>query len=1562
MLTGNSLSVKSIQIPLFDGTPKSFSLFWTKFKAFAGMKGFQKALKETAEADLPESEEAEVAEGSNADKARTRNLDAMTYLTMAFTTESNMTMIMRAQTIEWPSGLAWKVVKELLEKYKPNDNMARVEARMMLNNVSMKSDDDPSVLFEQISQIQNRFGMAARTIEDGDLIATALAAAPSEYKSLLTTEQRIKGDALKLSDLEDAMRQLYRQNNLERGDKGNEKTSDEAEEIALGAFDGVCFLCQKKGHKSFVCPTKRQNNGANTTGLENRPRFTGACFNCGKQGHRSNDCWEKEENKHKRPKGFKPKETGNGNGEQGNVTVDGKSEGVELLLTCVDLHDGAYAATLVDCNVASFDVDEEGPWDMYFDDDIDDVRVVDNVVETVDCLSVEVGEVLLANLSFPRHMMLLSDPNVWLADTAATVHTTPHRNGLIVTKSATASDSITVGNGTRVAASVVGDIHGVMCDQFGVELEPGKLCDVSHLPDGKFNLFSVSRLQNEGWLLHGDKDRIWMTKSKNRIVFDIKIQTPKGAVYAMYFKRSCVFQEELANGATDGGGLKVTIEQAHARLGHIGEDAVRKIAGHIGWHITRGKLTACEACAVGKARQRNLGNHLSDLPTVVCDRRRVHLDISSIKKPENVSRVYKPHMRIIVVENMQLKFVHFFETKDGMVEPTCELFSRWKRAGYGVDIVRLDNAGENLALQSRSNSATWQLGIEFEFTARDTPQQNSLAEVGIFTLANRVRAMMHYAHVPLEFRYKLFRDCYATAAINDGLMLVELNGVLKSRFEHFCGQNPKCTKYLRTWGEAGTVKLCQKMTPKLSDRGKTCMMIGYAHDHNGDTYRMWDKDTGRVHVSRDVVWLRRMYFSGPHGSGGGNLVVSGISVNGAEESSAGESGGVNGVQHSTMLEEDIMEVGQHNADDNGTIGDDNGGAEPIEIPTTEPMMTTKTPTVATTTTRSGRVIQPPKRLVEEIGASALEAEPQELCQAEVSFLAALTELAEQGEEGLDNEIACVSAGLGSAALSDSDELGCVGAGIGGGFDHTSELHVMKFKQAMKSVDKENWEKAVDEEHERMVKHKVWQAVKRDNVPPNAKVLTSTWAMKKKSNGKFRARVNARGYEQIDGEHYNADSTAAPVVNEITIRLVFTLMVMAGWYAEVVDVRGAFLHGEFDEGTRLFMEVPEGFEKFYPVGCLLLLLQTIYGLKQAAFAFWVQLLKALRDMKFDRSNADPCLYFKWTAIGLVLWISWVDDCVSVGKKELVLSAKKGMTDRFDCDEVGELTEFVGCKLDRTTDGGLRLTQPVLLQSYVDEFDLPDGPVPVTPAEPGSVLMKARANEAVDTKTQSVYRSGVGKLIHMMKWSRPDVLNAVRDLTRHMSVATLCHLKAMKRVMVYLTATPERGLTLKPNVQWDGSKEFEFTITGFSDSDFAKDPTARKSVSGWSVFLNGAPISMRSKMQDCTTLSVTEAELVAATACAQDMLFSMRLMESIGLTVKKPMVLTVDNKGAKDLANNWSVGGRTRHIDVRYYFLRELKETGLVQTVWQRGADNCADLFTKNLDGPSFRRHVKVFCSK
>jgi hypothetical protein len=172
------------------------------------------------------------------------------------------------------------------------------------------------------------------------------------------------------------------------------------------------------------------------------------------------------------------------------------------------------------------------------------------------------------------------------------------------------------------------------------------------------------------------------------------------------------------------------------------------------------------------------------------------------------------------------------------------------------------------------------------------------------------------------------------------------------------------------------------------------------------------------------------------------------------------------------------------------------------------------------------------------------------------------------------------------------------------------------------------------------------------------------------------------------------------------------------------------------------------------------------------------------------------------------------------------------------------------------------------------------------------------------------------------------------------------------MKYCVDTPKRGgLLLKLDAKWNGDPAFEFTIGGCSDSDFSKDPSTR-SVTGYNAFLNGASFSRKSHLQTTMTLSVTEAETVAAVECVQDMLFGMHLLESMGLKVKKPMVLEIDNKGAKDLVHNWSIGGRTRHITTKINFLRELKEKGLLIVRWILTSANTSDLFTKNLNGPDF----------
>ncbi len=126
----------------------------------------------------------------------------------------------------------------------------------------------------------------------------------------------------------------------------------------------------------------------------------------------------------------------------------------------------------------------------------------------------------------------------------------------------------------------------------------------------------------------------------------------------------------------------------------------------------------------------------------------------------------------------------------------------------------------------------------------------------------------------------------------------------------------------------------------------------------------------------------------------------------------------------------------------------------------------------------------------------------------------------------------------------------------------------------------------------------------------------------------------------------------------------------------------------------------------------------------------------------------------------------------------------------------------------------------------------------------------------------------------------------------------------------------------------------------------------------MFVNGIPISYCSATQKFVTLLVTEAEIAAGVLVAQDMLYVYRILESLELEVELPMVLEMDNSGAVDIANSWSVGNRTRHVNVRNYFLCELKDKGLLVIKHIAGEQNDADIFTKNVTPAIFDRHVPL----
>jgi hypothetical protein len=208
----------------------------------------------------------------------------MANLIMAFETENLFGMIYKTMSADWPGGLAHEVVVQLFNKYSPDDRISRVELRTMLNGVSMRDTEDPSILVEQVSAIQNRYDTDAHHIDEEELIAVIMGAAPEKYLSVITCEQRVKGNLMSLHDLEIVMYQLWRQS------KGS--IDQNATEITLAVFEGYCYQCKQQGHKADGCPHRNKVTNDNTEDTErSEARFQGNCRNCGKQGHKERNCW-----------------------------------------------------------------------------------------------------------------------------------------------------------------------------------------------------------------------------------------------------------------------------------------------------------------------------------------------------------------------------------------------------------------------------------------------------------------------------------------------------------------------------------------------------------------------------------------------------------------------------------------------------------------------------------------------------------------------------------------------------------------------------------------------------------------------------------------------------------------------------------------------------------------------------------------------------------------------------------------------------------------------------------------------------------------------------------------------------------------------------------------------------------------------------------------------------------------------------------------------------------------------------------------------------------------------
>ena len=324
-------------------------------------------------------------------------------------------------------------------------------------------------------------------------------------------------------------------------------------------------------------------------------------------------------------------------------------------------------------------------------------------------------------------------------------------------------------------------------------------------------------------------------------------------------------------------------------------------------------------------------------------------------------------------------------------------------------------------------------------------------------------------------------------------------------------------------------------------------------------------------------------------------------------------------------------------------------------------------------------------------------------------------------------------------------------------------------------------------------------------------------------------------------------------------------------------------------------------------------------------------------------------------GLVYIAVYVDDSLLVGTNEAMDKVIRDLEGcGFKLKVEGKLDDYLSCEITFNDDGTIAwIHQPYLIKKIEDKFGKMVKGLQVykTPGSQGITVLRD-SDEVVDDDEHKLYRSGTGMLLFLVKHTRPDIANAVRQLSKALDKPNQAALKEMKRVIKYVLDTKNLSLKIKPRF----GDEKEWNVIAFSDSDFAGDVENQISVAGFILYFCGAPISWKSKGIKSVSLSLSEAEYIALSEAAKEVKYVYQVLLSMGIKVKLPIVIRVDNIGAIFMSGNVMVSPRTKHVDVRYHFVREFVYEGFIKVIFVQSTDNDADLFNKNLPGALHKKHA------
>lgn len=504
----------------------------------------------------------------------------------------------------------------------------------------------------------------------------------------------------------------------------------------------------------------------------------------------------------------------------------------------------------------------------------------------------------------------------------------------------------------------------------------------------------------------------------------------------------------------------------------------------------------------------------------------------------------------------------------------------------------------------------------------------------------------------------------------------------------------------------------------------------------------------------------------------------------------------------------------------------------------------------------------------------------------------------------------------------------------------STVEPKTYKEALKD---EFWIAAMQDELLQFKRNNVWYLTPR---PAGVNVIGTKWIFKNKSDAsgvvvRNKARIVAQGYTQVEGIDF--DETFAPVARLESVRMLLVIACLRKFKVFQMDVKTAVLNGIVKE--EVYVEQPKGFEDPHFPGYVYRLNKALYGLKQAPRAWYDRLTSFLIQKNYKRGGADRTLFVLQHKEDLLIVQIYVDDIIFGSTSDaMVQGFVELMQTEFEMSMVGELTYFLGLQVKQKKHG-MFISRTKYAQNLVKKFGILSARSFKTPMSTTEKLHIDKDGKDVDP---TLYRSMIGSLLYLTA-SRPDICLASGICARFQGAPKESHLAAVKRIIRYVRSTSEYGIWF--------SKDQDARLIGYSDSDWASNADDRKSTTGGCFFNGSNLVSWYSKKQISISLSTVVAEYIAVGSCCGQMLWMKQMFKDYGFDNVELTVLC-DNKNAIDISKNPVQHSRTKHIDIRHHFIRDLVERQEVVLKHVSTDDQIADIFTKSLDRERFEELRKL----